>query len=31
VTVVVVDQPGSFGVAGKLTTAGRTIVMSQPR
>jgi hypothetical protein len=30
VTVVVVDQPGSFGVAGKLTTAGRTIEMGQP-
>lgn len=27
VTVVVVDQPGSFGVAGELTTGGRKIEM----
>ena len=27
VTVVVVDQPGSFGVAGELTTGGRKIDM----
>jgi hypothetical protein len=28
VTIAVVDQPGSFGVAGQLATGGRTIEMS---